>query len=125
VNDAKMLDRYHGWAVCGDGSVFRYQIITGVIETLPELPHDFSLRQNYPNPFNPSTTIEFEAIRRSLVTIRLFDSQGKEVRTLVNGQYEPGVYRLRFDGSNLASGIYYYTMKTGTFSETRQMALVK
>jgi len=124
-NDAKMLDLYHGWAVCQGGSVLRYGLITDVVEKLRDLPRAFSLHQNYPNPFNPETNIEFEIAHRSHAIITIYDAAGKEVKQLVNAIYEPGVYRVRFSGSNLATGLYYYTLKTESFSETKQMLLLK
>jgi photosystem II stability/assembly factor-like uncharacterized protein len=125
VNDAKMLDRFHGWAVCNDGSVLRYQLITEVVEKLPLLPKEFSLYQNYPNPFNATTQIEYEVTSRVIVDIAVHDALGKKIQQLVNSTHEPGIYHLRFDSSHLASGTYYYTMKAGAFSETKQMTLLK
>lgn len=123
--DGKMLDRYHGWAVCGDGSVLRYQLVTGVAEKLPEAPKTFSLSQNYPNPFNPTTTIEYEITHRDYVSLKVYDITGKEVVTLVNQMQEPGRYRVSFNGSSFSSGVYYYTLKTKIFTATKQMLLIK
>ncbi|MDL1891288.1 T9SS type A sorting domain-containing protein [Sphingobacteriales bacterium CHB3] len=125
ILDGMMLDRYHGWAVGGAGSVFAYRLVSSVPERLERSPKTFALKQNYPNPFNPTTTIEYEVIARGQVTIGLYDTQGKQVRSLVNGEHEPGVYRIYFDANGLASGVYYYTMKTHAFTETKQMILVK
>jgi photosystem II stability/assembly factor-like uncharacterized protein len=125
VNDAKMLDRYHGWAVCGDGSVLRYQNITGVVERLPELPKAFSLRQNYPNPFNPQTAIEYELRYKDFVILKVYDVAGREIQTLVDQVQEAGVYRVRFDGSELPTGIYFYKLRTKQFTETKAMNLIK
>lgn len=120
-----MLDKYHGWAVGSLGAVFAYRIVSTVPELLKRLPKTFALKQNYPNPFNPNTTIEYEVIARGLVTIEVYDTQGKEVRTLVNSEHERGVYRIHFDAIGLASGVYYYTMKTNSFTETKQMVLIR
>lgn len=125
IFDGMMLDRWHGWAVGGGGSVFAYRIVTSAPERIDRTPKLFSLKQNYPNPFNPTTTIEYEVIARGQVTIGLYDTQGKQVRTLVNSEHEPGVYRIYFDANGLASGVYYYTLKTHAFTETKQMILVK
>ncbi len=125
VNDAKMLDRFHGWAVCNDGSVLRYQLTTEVVEKLPLLPKAFSLYQNYPNPFNATTQIEYEVKDPVIVNIAVYDALGKKIQQLVNNVHPPGVYRFRFDSYHLASGIYYYTMKAGAFSVTKQMTLLK
>lgn len=125
ILDGKMLDRYHGWAVGDFGSVFAYRIVTSVPERLERVPQSFVLHQNYPNPFNPATTIEYEILQRTHVSIKVFDTQGQEVRTLVSSEHEPGTYRIRFDARALASGIYYYTMTAATFTQTKQMAFLK
>lgn len=123
--DAKMLDRTHGWAVAGDGRVLSYGIKTGVIEKLPGLPDRFSLHQNFPNPFNSTTTIDYELLSQESVELKVYDDLGKEVRTLVSERQEPGVYRVRFDASSLASGTYWYMLKTLEGREVRQMILLK
>lgn len=123
--DGKMLDRYHGWAVGDFGNVFAYRLSTGVPERLGGIPTAFALRQNYPNPFNSTTSIEYEVQRRSHVTITAYDVSGREVARLVNADHEAGAYRVVFDARNLASGIYYYTMKTPSFAVSKQMTLIK
>ncbi len=120
-----MLDRTHGWAIGTAGSVYAYKIVSSAPERMERMAKSFALRQNYPNPFNPSTTIEYEVVTRERVAIQLYDAQGKEVRTLVNSEHERGVYRLRFDATGLASGVYFYTMKTSSFTETRQMIIIR
>lgn len=125
VDDAKMLDRRHGWAVCADGSVLRYQITTGVVEKLPDLPKTFSLSQNYPNPFNPTTTMEYEILHRGHVQLFVRDELGREISTVVNQNQEPGKYRVHFNGNFLPSGVYYYTLTTSSITATRQMMLIK
>jgi photosystem II stability/assembly factor-like uncharacterized protein len=125
ISDGKMIDLYHGWAVCGDGSVLRYQIVTDVAEKLPGLPKEFSLRQNYPNPFNPQTAIEYELSKKEFVSLKVHDITGRTIQTLVNQAQEAGVYRVRFDGSRLPTGVYYYTLGTNQFTATKAMNLVK
>lgn len=85
----------------------------------------YKLNQNYPNPFNPATTIDYTVSRAGHVTLRVYDMLGKEVASLVNDNLQPGTYQSNFDGAGLASGIYYYKMTTGTFSETRKMMLIR
>jgi hypothetical protein len=83
------------------------------------------LRQNYPNPFNPTTTIAFgirESVRASL---RVYDMLGREVEVLTDDVFSPGEYKATFDGSNYASGIYFYRLVAGSFVQTRKMQLVK
>jgi Secretion system C-terminal sorting domain len=125
MNDGFMLDRFHGWAVGDQGAVFAYAPVSSVGQKLPDLPRDFSLKQNYPNPFNPSTRIEYEVQRRALVRIAVYDIIGRKVAQLVDGEHEPGVYQVYFEAGGLASGVYVYTMTSGTFSESKQMVIIK
>jgi len=92
--------------------------------------YNFSLNQNYPNPFNPSTTIKYSipAVQTDggdFVTLKVYDILGHEVATLVNKQQKSGNYEVQFDAYNLTSGIYFYKLTTGTFSESRKMILIK
>ena len=86
---------------------------------------DYKLSQNYPNPFNPSTTIEFDLLKSSNVQVTIYDITGKEVRTLVNGYLPIGHYSTKFDGRNLAGGIYLYRLIAGNFTQTKKMVLLK
>lgn len=87
--------------------------------------HSYSLSQNYPNPFNPSTTIHYSIVKSGNVSLTVYDCTGKEVNTLVNSHSSAGNYYINFDGSSLSSGVYYYKITTGDFSETKKMLLVK
>jgi hypothetical protein len=95
------------------------------VEQLKGLPPSFMMSQNYPNPFNPVTSIEYGLLRQSHTSIQIFNILGKLVRTLVNEQQPAGVYRLSFDASGLTSGVYFYTIRAGDFSQTKRMLLVK
>ncbi|MFZ1460823.1 MAG: T9SS type A sorting domain-containing protein, partial [Ignavibacteria bacterium] len=91
-------------------------------------PDNFSLTQNYPNPFNPSTKISYSIPSEGKVSLSIFDMTGKEVKSLVNSVQTAGYYSVSFDGSSLASGVYYYRVTvTGqnNFVATRKMLLVK
>ncbi len=88
-------------------------------------PKEFTLYQNYPNPFNPSTLIRYQIPLKELVTIKVYDILGKEVETLVNDIQDPGYYEVKFDGFNLSSGIYFYRVKAGNFSDVKKMMLIK
>jgi polyhydroxybutyrate depolymerase len=88
-------------------------------------PMDFSLFQNYPNPFNPSTKISWQLPIRSLVTLKVYDVLGNEVSTLVNEEKPAGSYEVEFNASNLASGIYFYQLRTGEFILTKKMVLIR
>jgi carboxypeptidase T len=98
---------------------------TGINPLQSELPADYYLSQNYPNPFNPSTSISFQLPDAGNVSLKLFDVLGKEVMTLVNEYRAPGSYEVRLDASNLAGGMYFYKLVSGSFSETKKMILVK
>ncbi len=91
------------------------------------LPAGFELSQNYPNPFNPSTTINYKLPISGYVTLKVYDVLGNEVATLVNEFQQPGNYSSHFSNlkSCLTSGIYYYTLRTGNYTETKKMILVK
>lgn len=95
------------------------------VEQLSNLPSEFSLRQNYPNPFNPATSIEFSLPNQSDVSLIVYDMLGKEVKSLVNDRKSAGTYKVSFDGSSLASGIYFYRLNTDNYNESRKMILVK
>jgi len=86
---------------------------------------EFRLSQNYPNPFNPSTTINYSIPVDGFVQIRVFDMLGKEVKTLVNEFRRKGNYEARFDGANLASGVYFYRIQCGSNIQTKKMIFQK
>jgi hypothetical protein len=85
----------------------------------------YSLSQNYPNPFNPATIIKFELPKGTFVNISVYDIAGKEIIKLVNKKVSAGSYEVKFDGSTLPSGVYYYKITTDGFSETKKMVLMK
>jgi photosystem II stability/assembly factor-like uncharacterized protein len=94
------------------------------------IPSDFVLHQNYPNPFNPVTKIKFDiraGIRsqESEVKLIIYDITGREISILVNEKLNPGTYEVTFDGSNFASGVYFYQLRTGDFVETKKLILLK
>lgn len=88
-------------------------------------PGDFFLAQNFPNPFNPSTAIRYKLSSSSEVSLKVFDMSGREVQTLVNAVQPPGQYSVPFDAQHLASGIYFYQMTAGSFSEMKKLVLVQ
>jgi hypothetical protein len=120
----------------GGGGGFRYKlvprtdadfgIITGVdIDHNPTVADRFSLAQNYPNPFNPSTTIRYTLPGTEFVTVRIFNLLGQQVETLVNQQQTAGEYTIHYDASRLSSGLYFYQLHAGNFTEVRKMLLLK
>ncbi len=89
------------------------------------IPKRFSLSQNYPNPFNPKTKIDYEIPINGKVTLKIYNQLGQEVTNLVNEIIEAGYYTNEFDGSNLASGIYFYRMETKEFTDVKKLMLIK
>ncbi len=95
------------------------------IQTKKEFPRTFQLKQNYPNPFNPSTIINYSISQTSRVQIKIYDVIGNEIRTLVNEIKNPGKYKVSFDGTYLASGVYFYRIILNDFTLTKKMLLIK
>jgi|GEM_PF-468410 len=89
------------------------------------LPTSFALSQNYPNPFNPSTTIEFAIPKNSEVKIVVYDILGRTVKELVNDMFNPGFYRVNFNASQLASGVYFYRIQAGDYIDVKKLMLMK
>ncbi len=100
-------------------------IITSVTAESRKKDLSYSLLQNYPNPFNPTTTIEYSIPASGLVKIVVFDITGKKVRTLVNGKIQAGTHKIIFNCSKLASGVYYYRIIAGNFTQTKKFVLLK
>jgi hypothetical protein len=90
-----------------------------------EIPESYELSQNYPNPFNPNSIIKFKIKDSKFVTLKVYDGTGKEVSSLVNSKLQPGEYEAEFNGSGLSSGVYFYRLTAGDFSETKKMILIK
>lgn len=106
---------------------FRHEPTTEVEEGRP-LQQDelqFYLYQNYPNPFNPSTSISFSLPTRSFVSLKVFDLIGREVATLVNDEKSAGTYNVKLDASKLPSGVYFYRLQAGKYSETKKLVLLR
>ena len=90
-----------------------------------ELPSNFQLDQNYPNPFNASTTISFTIDHPQFVTLKVYDLLGREVRMLVDEDRQAGLHNIIFDATDLSSGIYFYRLQAGDYSESKRMVLLK
>ncbi len=88
-------------------------------------PTLFQLFDNYPNPFNPSTTIRYSIPEASFTTLIVYDALGNNVSSLVNETKSAGTFEVIFDATNLSSGIYYYTLQSGSITETKKMILTK
>lgn len=123
-NSEGELINTHETSIAPKRVAFSYSdAITGIKEDL--IVNTFNLDQNYPNPFNPSTNISFQVQKEGLVNISIYNTLGEKVGELLNSIKQPGTYNVQFDGSNLTSGVYYYTMKTNNFMQTKKMLLTK
>lgn len=98
---------------------------TGVTQISQNIPNGFYLSQNYPNPFNPVTNLEFGISELGFVSLKVYNATGQKVALLVNEKKAPGSYHVEFDGTNFASGIYFYELKAGNFTQTRKMVLIR
>jgi choice-of-anchor B domain-containing protein len=99
--------------------------LVGINEPGNNVPASFTLKQNYPNPFNPSTSIEYSLPKGSHVTLRVFDAVGREVGILVDEYKSAGSYKVSYDAGRLSSGVYFYSLSSNGFKETKKMTLVK
>jgi hypothetical protein len=100
-------------------------IIVGVERNEYGAPAQFSLSQNYPNPFNPTTAIQYSVSSTQYVSLKVYDVIGRELSTLVSEVKPPGTYTVKWDAQGLASGIYFYRLEAGQFTETRKLVLLR
>jgi len=131
------IDSLTGWAYNSNGNVGIHTtngggpMIMGIKPVDNKLPENFKLYQNYPNPFNPVTSIQFQVSVNSNVKLIVYDILGKEITTLLNEKESPGTYKISFDGSDLSSGIYFYTLfisdlkNNNIYKETKSMIYLK
>jgi|CZKP01.1.fsa_nt_gi photosystem II stability/assembly factor-like uncharacterized protein len=126
VSMSPVTSQVNGWAVGASGLILHYRRNTSsVSQTLSTLPAMFSLGQNYPNPFNPATTINYSLPKAGNVKLTVYNTVGSKVATIVN-EYKPaGSYSVKFNGTNLASGIYLYRLESGNYSAAKKFILMK
>jgi len=106
-----------------DASLIDYNVITDIKDIVNIF--SYKLLQNFPNPFNPNTKINYSIPQISFVTLKVYDLLGREVATLVNEEKSIGAYLVEFDGSNLSSGVYFYILQAGNFSDTKKFILLR
>jgi hypothetical protein len=114
-----------GTSSWSDTASFYVSSTVGVENSKSTLPQKFYLSQNYPNPFNPSTIINYEIPRSSFVSLKVYDILGREITTLVNEEKPAGKYNVTFNASKYSSGIYFYRIEAGGFSQIKKMVLLK
>jgi hypothetical protein len=103
----------------------RFAVIPNSVEPVKSMPKSFSLSQNYPNPFNPSTLIIYQLPKNCFVSLRVYDLLGKEIARLVDETQDAGVHASSFDASHLSTGLYFYTLRAGQFTETKKMMVLR
>ena len=101
------------------------ELITSLRQDSSVLAFRFTLKQNFPNPFNPTTVITYQLSAVSKVTLRVYDVLGREIKELVNDRESAGVHSVRFNASNLPSGVYLYRLQAGNYSDTKKLLLLK
>jgi hypothetical protein len=99
-------------------------MVSSIQEWSMGLSPAYALAQNFPNPFNPSTTSRYGLLRKSHVTLTVYNAPGQQVATLVNGEQKAGYHEVRFDGSGLAGGLYFYRIQTEDFVQIRKLLWV-
>jgi len=128
LNSIYFTDLNTGWAVGNNGTIL-HTTNGGVTfieeEKNDEIPTEFLLSQNYPNPFNSSSVIKYSIPTSSQVTLKIFNTLGEEIETLVDEAKAVGTYEVNWDAANLPSGVYFYRIQIGSFTQTRKMILLK
>jgi len=129
MHDWPVYDKY---GISATDEIWNYfELHTKIIETnikeynAHSVPLDFKLYQNYPNPFNPSTRIKYKLIKSSDITLKIYNLVGQEIATLVNEFQPAGEYAITWQPKGLPSGLYFYKIQAGVFSETRKLILQK
>jgi photosystem II stability/assembly factor-like uncharacterized protein len=122
------VDAQNGWLIGDYGRICRYTGTTDISDDINFI-NKFELKQNYPNPFNPSTKISYTVPVNSNVTLKIYDALGNEIALLVNEEKSAGTYEVKFDPESsakiIASGIYFYQLKSGSHLETKKMIMMK
>jgi hypothetical protein len=121
----RFTDINHGWAVGENGTILHYTSGEWISSEPGGLPTQIRIVEAYPNPFNATTTIMFDLHKAGHVSLHVLDLLGREVAVLTDGFFEAGSQRVTFDGSNLASGVYFARLNDGQYSLTKKLMLLK
>lgn len=125
AGDVFVTGRSNGNGTSFDFATIKYSIPTEITPVSSQVPLGFSLYQNYPNPFNPATKIKFDLPFASAVSLKLFSISGKEISNIFSGNVSPGSYEVSFEASALPSGVYFYKIEAGKYTDTKKMMLIK
>ncbi len=125
-SSATLFQGFHGWTA-GRSDITLLHNPALSVQQRPTVcsPAYFVLEQNYPNPFNPSTTIRYGLPQRSAVQLVVYNTLGQQIATLVQEETEAGYHEVKFDGSGLSSGVYFYRLTAGSYIQTRKLLLVR
>ncbi|MGE5436305.1 MAG: T9SS type A sorting domain-containing protein, partial [Syntrophothermus sp.] len=115
-----------GWTAGLNGEIWKYtdEVTTSSINE-NKIITSYSLSQNYPNPFNPATTIKYSIPKENFVSLKIYDALGNEVAQLVNEEKPAGEYEVNFNASQLSSGVYFYRINSGEFTQVKKLLLLK
>lgn len=119
------LNQYSVWAVGNPGKIYKMDAMVGVQQISDEIPEEYYLSQNYPNPFNPSTKINFKIPLSGFVKINIYNTLGKEIKTIIKEYMNAGSYEIQFDAVDLRSGVYFYKIETDKFIAVNKMMLIR
>jgi len=128
ISDIRFVNDSSGLAVGDYGKIIkygRYKVVSTIKNDYPYLPKNYALYQNYPNPFNPSTIIRYSIPKTCYVLLKVYNILGKEVATLVNQEKTTGNYEINFYANNLSSGVYFYRIQAGNFTDTKKFVLLR
>ncbi len=122
----KLIDAFLSGVLYGDSlNISQDSVKTISPDSAQTIPKEFYLYQNYPNPFNPVTTIRYYIPKAGLVNLKVYDLLGREIAILINEEKPAGRYEVEFNGAGLPSGVYFYTLQSGNFKETKKFILMK
>ncbi len=125
LQGARTQGNHNIWAIRSNGGISKYTYPIGIKPISSEVPNLYMLYQNYPNPFNPSTKIRFGIPKTSFTEIKIYDNLGREIYTLVSQVITTGKYEVEWNAENYPSGVYYYKVTSGNYTDSKKMVLVK